>query len=150
MASITIRVPSGEIENARDNSGGAYVTPAGKGTVNRTRRAAGSGCVRSSANGDRCECGGDNPRNSQPPATESITGRGCSDRNTLRGFRHVIAQLRQIACQISSRGIPLVRILGETSLDHPAHGDWELRDQRLDWLRVVTDDRSERFRARVA
>ena len=122
MASIAIRVPSGEIENARETSGGAYVTPAGNGhresheACRRLRlRAQQCECC------DRCECGGGKPRNSHASSHRiDCRDAGAADGNPLRGFGDVIAQLRQIAREVAGRGVALIRILGEATLDDPA------------------------------
>ena len=62
----------------------------------------------------------------------------------------MIADALQVAGKIPGRGVPLVGVLGEQTLDDPAHGSRGLRCELAQGLGLLPDDRDERLGARLA
>src|SRR5262245_45062693 len=62
----------------------------------------------------------------------------------------MVAQLPQIAGQVSSRRVAIMRVLGKAALDDPAKGVRELRSQAVERFGLLANDRRHRLRGGAA
>ncbi len=86
---------------------------------------------------------------SESSATSCSCGLRGGERPRGGGLGQMIAEVLQVPREVLRRGVALLRILGETAFDDPAHGGGGLRRRLRERLRLLANDRHERLGARL-